>query len=259
MFSLSRQAADLPQPSRKHSKPEFNRNYFYTNFADYLKNIFVFFYLIFEVSFCDDVLMATSKSKSTISILRAILAENGSLETFAALIGKSTSWVLQASSARIPLTREAAFQIAMATGVNPEWLLSGDTRVPPIALNSSENYTLETFKRHRDQSKLSFTALMDPVTEAALEKIPATLVKIIEAIYVAGKSPYEFREILRALEDFERFCTDRSEAMIQATPAIISDSRKTAFARLALRSALAQIKRSSKKNPAQPTSDLAEN
>ena len=217
-----------------------------------------FLYLTSPRFFCDDDLMATSKLKTTLSILRGILAEDGALERFAALIGKSTSWVLHASSARIPLTRESAFQIAMATGVSPEWLISGETATPPTALNSSEPFTLETFNRHRIQSKLSFPALMDPVTEAALEKIPATLVKIIEAIYVAGQSPHEFREILRALEDFEKFCTQRSQATIQATPAIISDSRKTAFARLALRSALAQIKRSSKKNPAQPASDFAE-
>jgi hypothetical protein len=203
--------------------------------------------------------MATSKLKTTISILRGILAEDGGLERFAALIGKSTSWVLHVSSARIPLTRESAFQIAMATGVSPEWLISGATTTPPTALNSSEPFTLETFNRHRIQSKLSFPALMDPVTESALEKIPATLVKIIDAIYVAGQSPHEFREILEALEGFEKFCTQKSQTTIQAAHAKISDSRKIAFARLALRSALAQIKRPSKKNPAEPTSDFTEN
>ena len=192
--------------------------------------------------------MATSKCKSTISILRGILAEDGALERFAALIGKSTSWVLHASSARIPLTRESAFQIAMATGVSPEWLISGETTTPPTALNSPEPFNRETFNRHRIQSKLSYPALMDPVTESALEKIPATLVKIIDAIYVAGQSPHEFREILEALEGFERFCTQKSQTTIQAAHAKISDSRKIAFARLALRSALAQIKRSSKKS-----------
>ena len=68
---------------------------------------------------------------------------------------------------------------------------------------------------------------MDPVTESALEKIQATLVKIIDAIYVAGQSPHEFREILEALAGFEQFWTQKSQITIQAAHAKISDSKKT--------------------------------
>ena len=126
-------------------------------------------------------------SKSPLAVLRSILGENGVLERFAALIGKSTSWVLHASSARIPITREAAYQIAIATGVDPEWLLAGSTQTQPTSINSNKVYTLESFHLHRSQTKLTLPAFIDPLTEAALEKIPEQLLKIVNAIYSVGQ------------------------------------------------------------------------
>jgi len=82
-------------------------------------------------------------------------------------------------------------------------------------MNSNKVYTLESFHLHRSQTKLTLPAFIDPLTEAAREKIPRNF----------PQKP---------------------------------DSRKAAFARIALRSAMAQIKHSSKKSSAQNLANEAE-
>jgi hypothetical protein len=82
-------------------------------------------------------------------------------------------------------------------------------------MNSNKVYTLESFHLHRSQTKLTLPAFIDPLTEAALEKIPRNF----------PQKP---------------------------------DSRKAAFARILLRSGLAQIKHASKKSSAQNLANEAE-
>ena len=197
-------------------------------------------------------------SKSPLAILRSILGENGVLERFAALIGKSKSWVLHASGAQIPITREAAYQIAIATGVDPEWLLAGSTQTQPKSINSNKVYTLESFHLHRSQTKSMLPAFIDPLTEAALEKIPEQLLKIVNAIYSVGQDQRKLPSILSALEEFADRIAYSDQYPIPPDFPQKPDSRKAAFARIALRSAMAQIKHSSKKSSAQNPANGAE-
>lgn len=191
--------------------------------------------------------MHGAKTKTPLAILRSGLGEYGSQEKFAALVGKSISWVRHATSGRIPVTRESAYKIGVATGINPEWLISGDIAVPPTLAASGEPFSYEAFRRHQTATKSLLPALIDPVTQAGLEKIPDSILKILHALYDLGQSQWRFDEALRKLEHFADYLT--LEAGSQKSPQTEQaiDPRRLAFDRLALRSALEMIKPTSPK------------
>ena len=186
-------------------------------------------------------------TKTPLAILRDVLEGYGSLEKFAALVGKSHSWVRHASSGRIPVTREAAYKIGIATGVSPEWLISGDLGVQPTLASSGQPFTYEAFLRHQSEAKALLPMLIDPVTEAGLEKIPECVLKILNALYDLGQSPWKFDEALQQLKHFAEHLTQVAGSQKSPQAQLAIDPRKLAFDRLALRSALEMVKQTSPK------------
>jgi hypothetical protein len=93
--------------------------------------------------------MAKSLQKTTLAILRHTLGVHGHESRFARRIRRSPSWVKQASSGHLPLTRSVAIVVAYETGVSFEWLMTGDPTQPPVDMQGMP-YTLETFARHID-------------------------------------------------------------------------------------------------------------
>ena len=191
--------------------------------------------------------MAKSKRKSCLAVLREILGVEGKIEHFAAMIGKSTSWVDSASGNRIPLTREAVVQIGFVTGVNPEWLLSGDVNSTPTLMNSSVAFTREEFLRHYKDLKAYSPRLCDPFFAAAVEKIPRALLLILDALYAARQNLSHVDYILEQLEGLARTNMPNADVGLSDRTEEKFDSRKVAFARLVLRSSLARIKKKPQK------------
>jgi hypothetical protein len=189
----------------------------------------------------------SAKTKTPLAILRLELGEYGSQEKFAALIGKSISWVRHATNGRIPVTREAAYKIGVATGVNPEWLISDDLSVQPTLAASGGPFTYEAFRRHQSATKSLLPALIDPVTEAGLERIPHSILKILHALYDLGQSPWRFDEVLQNLDSFANHLSQVAGSQKSPQTEQALDPRKMAFDRLALRSALELIKQTSPK------------
>ena len=101
-------------------------------------------------------------------------------------------------------------------------------------------------------------AFIDPLTEAALEKIPEQLLKIVNAIYSVGQDQRKLPSILFALEEFADCIAQNDQYPIPPDFPQKPDSRKAAFARISLRTALAQIKHASKKSSAQNLANEAE-
>jgi hypothetical protein len=107
--------------------------------------------------------MARSQRKTTVAILREVLGPNGKLDFFSQLIGKSQSWVRHISSGVLPLTRRAAFRIALATGVSVEWLLRGDVSSPPETADRGRPFDLAAFENHRQKLRSDFPSGTEPL------------------------------------------------------------------------------------------------
>jgi hypothetical protein len=196
--------------------------------------------------------MAHSKRKTTVAVLREILGLDGQQDNFATLIGKSPSWVRHASCAFLPLTREAAYQIAFATGVSPEWLLAGDVGKPPITSDHSSPYSRNAFLEYQTKKRSSFPELIDPLAEAATKEIPKSLLKIMSAIHASGDVSWRLREILKDLQNYANHLApdDRSQPTEDGKGSF--NPREAAFIRSVLRSTQAYLK-NSKNSESSPT------
>jgi hypothetical protein len=186
--------------------------------------------------------MAKSKLKTTLSVLREILGNEGNQDLFSRLIGKSASWVRHVSSGELPLTREAAYQIGFATGVNPEWLMSGNVESPPTSYDSAQTYTFATFQNYLEQKKSAFPELVDPLGEAGTKIIPEKLVKILSAIHDAANNHRLLHTLLNSLESFAYQISASSAPPIRDPEPVETNARKAAFARLVFRSGLLYLK-----------------
>lgn len=194
--------------------------------------------------------MAKSKRKTTLAVLREILGYQGDQYFFANLIGKSPSWVQHTSSGHLPLTREAAYQVGFATGVSPEWLLSGNVESPPRTFDSANFFTQETFQNYQHQKKSSFPELTDPLLEAGTKIIPEALVKILSALHDTMEIPGYFHAVLGRLELFARDLSKEIKIHRRDPETDENKMRKVAFARLVFRSGLLQLKRTKKEGKA---------
>ena len=98
--------------------------------------------------------MALPKHKTCLSILRSLIGSGSRNEKhFAEKIGRSPSWVKQASSGHLPLTKDAAVRIAYETGVSVRWLINGDTSAPALDRDGkpyTESFYVEYRVRLRD-------------------------------------------------------------------------------------------------------------
>lgn len=198
--------------------------------------------------------MAHSQRKTTVAILREVLGPDGQQDIFAALIDKSRSWVRHVSSGILPLTRRAAYQIAFATGVNPEWLLAGDVGKPPITSDHSSPYSRNAFLEYQTKKRSSFPELIDPLAEAATKEIPKSLLKILSAIHATGDVSWRLREILKNLQNYanDLGSADRSQPPEDGKGSF--NPREAAFIRAVLRSTQAHLKNSknSESSPSYP-------
>ena len=195
--------------------------------------------------------MAHSKRKTTVAVLREILGLDGQQDYFATLIGKSPSWVRHVSCGFLPLTREAAYQIAFATGVSPEWLLAGDVGKPPITSDHSSPYSRNAFLEYQTKKRSSFPELIDPLAEAATKEVPKSLLKILSAIHASGDVSWRLRKILKDLQNYANHLApdDRSQPTEDGKGSF--NPREAAFIRSVLRSTQAYLKNSknSESNP----------
>jgi hypothetical protein len=198
--------------------------------------------------------MARSKRKTTVAVLREILGLDGQQDYFATLIGKSPSWVRHASCGLLSLTREAAYQIAFATGVSPEWLLAGDVGKPPITSDHSSPYSRNAFLEYQTKKKSSFPELTDPLAEAATKEIPKSLLKILSAIHASGDVSWRLRENLESLEGFANHFDPENQVPHSGDGNRSFNPREAAFIRSVLRSTQAHLKnsKSSKIGPSFP-------
>jgi plasmid maintenance system antidote protein VapI len=93
--------------------------------------------------------MALPKHKTCLSILRSLIGSGSRNEKhFAEKIGRSPSWVKQASSGHLPLTKDAAVRIAYETGVSVRWLINGDTSAPALNMDGKP-YTESFYENYR--------------------------------------------------------------------------------------------------------------
>jgi hypothetical protein len=192
--------------------------------------------------------MARSKKKTTVAVLRGILGEDGQRDYFAKLIGMSHSWVRHASCGVLPLTRKAAFKIASATGVSPEWLLADDVSQPPMTSDLSRPYDLNAYLEYKNNKRASVPNRTDPLAEAVTEEIPEGLLKILSAIHASGDVPWRLRAILQNLEEFadrlaDDFKPDHQRSHTEDGNGSFNP-REAAFIRSALHCTQAHLKKS---------------
>jgi hypothetical protein len=83
-----------------------------------------------------------------LATLRKILGPDGEAGAFLDTMGRSCSWLWRLTSDQKLMTKRTACEIAIATGVNPEWLLSGDFNTTPTMMNTNTAFTREEFRRH---------------------------------------------------------------------------------------------------------------
>jgi len=123
--------------------------------------------------------MASLKKKTCLSILRSIIGpELGSEEPLAKKIGRSVSWLKQASSGHLPLTPKTASAIAYETGVSLDWLLAGNTSVPPVD-SDGRPYTLESYARQRDKNNRAATSGTDAKLDSEIADSLALLIRVL--------------------------------------------------------------------------------
>ena len=85
---------------------------------------------------------------TTIAILRRILGPiNGEEKTFANRVNLSPSWVNKASTGTIKVTVKAARAISQATGISPDWLISGQLDLPPVEVDNRTRYTEQSYAK----------------------------------------------------------------------------------------------------------------
>ena len=102
--------------------------------------------------------MALPKHKTCLSILRSLIGSGSRNEKhFAEKIGRSPSWVKQASSGHLPLTKDAAVRIAYETGVSVRWLMNGDTSAPALNIDGKP-YTESFYAEYRVRLRDGFDA-----------------------------------------------------------------------------------------------------
>lgn len=203
--------------------------------------------------------MAKSQRKTTIAILREVLGPEGQQDIFAALVGRSRSWVRHTSSGILPLTREAAYQIAFATGVSPEWLLRGDVTRPPVTSEDCRPYDWAAFQNHQTRKKSTFPELADPLADAGTKAIPETLIKILSTIHASGGTPMQLCRTLEHLVGFTADFEARFSVPNDVTGAGSIRRREAAFIRLVLRSTLNLLKRPKTPKKSAPSPDSVSN
>jgi hypothetical protein len=122
--------------------------------------------------------MANLKKKTCLSILRSIIGpELGSEEALAKKIGRSVSWLKQASSGHLPLTPKTASAIAYETGVSLNWLLVGNTSAPPVDSDGMP-YTFESYARQRDKNNRTATSGTDAKLDSEIADSLALLIRV---------------------------------------------------------------------------------
>jgi hypothetical protein len=83
-----------------------------------------------------------------LSKLREILGTDGEATKFLRTMGRSYSWLWRLTTNQKLMSRSIAREIAIATGVNADWLLSGDVNTTPTMMNTNTAFTREEFRRH---------------------------------------------------------------------------------------------------------------
>jgi transcriptional regulator with XRE-family HTH domain len=111
--------------------------------------------------------MRTSSKRTTVAVLRDLVG----LKTpeFARIVGLSLSAIEKLESGRLKLSEEVAIRISQETGVSADWLLEGQTQVPPyteasVLLNLTTRESLEPYTRdHFEHRRAHRNELLSPL------------------------------------------------------------------------------------------------
>jgi hypothetical protein len=122
--------------------------------------------------------MAASQHKTCLAVLRGILGPAaGQEKRFAALIGKSVSWVKKASSGLIPLTQDVILRIHFETGAPIDWLTINDPSAPPVN-PMGKAYTRPDYDKRRAELAKDFSQSPTPRGGAIIASLIYDLLQV---------------------------------------------------------------------------------
>ena len=140
--------------------------------------------------------MAHSKNRTTLAVLRSHLGPFGGEHEFAAIIGRSASWVNKVSAGRIYLTRDTALRISIETGVCPEWLLRNDPSMPPVAAESRLPFDNAFFNNYRQTLTATKPTMVDPLLQVSAVHLPEFVLCVASHFQAIRSSPSEVRRLV---------------------------------------------------------------